>query len=134
MIYMCLQAGCRKTLSPPGLFRPNAPVAILHRILSPALNCATRLAPHHRLLHHTAACQAQSTSRCLAASAMRAGKCAEQIVSCPVSFLSKSLLTLPSAADLIDGKSIAKTIREELAEQVQQLKAQHNKVSHDCLC
>eukprot|EP00891_Asterochloris_glomerata_P002764 jgi/Astpho2/2764/Aster-00939 len=59
---------------------------------------------------------------------MRAGKCAEQIVSCPVSFLSKSLLTLPSAADLIDGKSIAKTIREELAEQVQQLKAQHNKV------
>ena len=44
------------------------------------------------------------------------------------------MLTLHSPADLIDGKSIAKTIREELAEQVQQLKSQHNKVSHDCLC
>ena len=55
--------------------------------------------------------------------------------SCPASFLFASLLTLQCPLpDLIDGKSIAKTIREELAEQVQQLKAQHNKVSHDCSC
>ena len=66
---------------------------------------------------------------------MSAGKCAKLLCCFQPAFCwNESLLTLPSPADLIDGKSIAKTIREELAEQVKQLKAQHNKVSHDCLC